>query len=110
MDLITGKGTSKRNEIVYFTETTLGAVRIGDYKYRFTAQPNGWVGGTVKVDFPILVNLLLDPYERTGLGLSLFAGEWWAYAVLRYFFIQPDGAKFDDTAVDYQPLLMRTCV
>ena len=61
MDLITGKGPSKRNEIFYFTESTLGAVRIGDYKYRFIDQPGGWLGGTVKVDWPILTNLRLDP-------------------------------------------------
>ena len=68
MDLITGKGPSKRHEIFYFTESTLGAVRIDDYKYRFTDQPNGWLGGTVKVDWPILVNLRLDPFERTGMS------------------------------------------
>jgi arylsulfatase A-like enzyme len=67
MDMLTGKGPSKRHEIFYFTETTLGAVRIDDYKYRFTDQPNGWLGATQKVDWPILVNLSLDPYERTGM-------------------------------------------
>ena len=67
MDLITGKGPSKRHEIFYFTESTLGAVRIDDYKYRFTDQPNGWLGATEKVDWPILVNLRLDPFERTGM-------------------------------------------
>ena len=61
LDLITGKGPSKRHEIFYFTESTLSAVRIDDYKYRFTDQPDGWLGGTVKVDWPILVNLRLDP-------------------------------------------------
>ena len=30
-------------------------------------------GGTVKVDWPILVNLRLDPFERTGLTGSLLA-------------------------------------
>ena len=34
--LITGKGPSARHEILYFTEGTLSAVRIDDYKYRFT--------------------------------------------------------------------------
>ena len=66
IDLITGKGPSKRHEIFYFAEGTLRAVRIDDYKYRFIDQPNGWLGGTVKVDWPILVNLRLDPFERTG--------------------------------------------
>src|SRR4029078_844556 len=34
-DMLTGKGPSKRQEIFYFAETTLGAIRIDDYKYRF---------------------------------------------------------------------------
>jgi arylsulfatase A-like enzyme len=59
-DLITGKGPSKRNEIWYFTESTLAAARIGDFKYRFTDQPNGWFGPTEKVDWPIITNLRLD--------------------------------------------------
>ena len=66
-DLLTGKGPSQRHEIFYLTETTLAAVRIDDFKYRFTDQPNGWLGATEKVDWPILVNLRLDPYERTGM-------------------------------------------
>ena len=46
--LITGKGPSTRHEILYFTEGTLSAVRIDDYKYRFTDQPGGWLGGTTR--------------------------------------------------------------
>ncbi len=65
--VITGKGPSARHEIFYFTEGTLSAVRVNDYKYRFTDQPNGWLGATLKVDWPILVNLRLDPLERTGM-------------------------------------------
>ena len=44
MDMITGKGPSARHEIFYFAESTLGAVRIDDFKYRFIEQPRGWVG------------------------------------------------------------------
>jgi hypothetical protein len=51
----------------YVTEGTLGAVRLDDFKYRFTDQPKGWLGTTVKVDWPILTDLRLDPYERTGI-------------------------------------------
>ena len=92
-DLISGKGPSKRNEIWYFTETTLSALRIGDYKYRFTDQPAGWFGNTVKVDFPILVNVRLDPFERTGLNQSLFAKDWWAFQFWRFVFVQQEVAK-----------------
>lgn len=66
MDAITGKGESKRHEIFYFGESALGAVRIDDFKYRFIEQPQGWVGEKTHVDMPILTNLRLDPFERTG--------------------------------------------
>ena len=53
MDMITGKGASKRHEIFYFGESTLGAVRIDDYKYRFIDQPGGWLGEKTKLTCPI---------------------------------------------------------
>ena len=71
MDMITGKGPSARHEIFYFGESTLGAVRIDDFKYRFIDQPDGWLGEKTHVDVPYLTNLRLDPFERTGL-----AGKW----------------------------------
>jgi arylsulfatase A-like enzyme len=104
MDLITGKGPSKRNEIFYFAESTLGAVRIGDFKYRFIDQPNGWFGGTVKVDWPILLNLRLDPFERTGLQGSLFAANWWAFEFWRFVFVKDEVAKYAQTFLAYPPM------
>ncbi|MGR9346252.1 arylsulfatase [Rhizobium leguminosarum] len=103
-DLITGKGPSKRHEVFYFAETTLGAVRIDDFKYRFIDQPSGWFGGTVKVDFPILINLRLDPFERTNLQQSLFAKDWWAYEFWRFVFVQKEIAKYAQTFIDYPPM------
>jgi hypothetical protein len=61
---LTGTGPSNRHEIFYFAEGTLGAVRIDDWKYRMIDQPDGWLGGTVHLDWPILSNLRLDPFER----------------------------------------------
>jgi arylsulfatase len=104
MDLITGKGPSKRNEVFYFAETTLGAVRINDYKYRFIDQPNGWLGGTVKVDWPILVNLRLDPLERTGMTGSLQYANWFTYQFWRFVFVQQEVAKYAQTFIDYPPM------
>ena len=108
-DLITGKGPSKRHEIFYFTETTLSAVRIGDYKYRFTDQPNGWLGATVKVDWPILVNLRLDPYERTGIyngkdNGSLGYLDYFQYEFWRFVFVQQEVAKAAQTFIDFPPM------
>ena len=108
LDLVTGKGPSKRHEIFYFTETTLSAVRIDDYKYRFTDQPGGWLGATVRVDWPILVNLRLDPYERTGMpdgkGGSLAYYNWFAYEFWRFVFVQQEVAKAAQSFIEFPPM------
>src|SRR5262249_38562261 len=109
MDLIMGKGPSKRNEIFYFTEGTLSAVRIGDYKYRFTDQPTGWLGATVKVDWPILTNLRLDPFERTGMyngkdNGSIAYYNWFAYEFWRFVYAQQEIAKAAQTFLGFPPM------
>ena len=108
LDLITGKGPSNRHEIFYLTESTLAAVRIDDYKYRFTDQPNGWLGATEKVDWPILTNLRLDPFERTGLSDgktgSLAYYNWFAYQFWRFVFVQQMVAKEAATLIDFPPM------
>jgi arylsulfatase A-like enzyme len=108
MDLITGKGPSKRHSIFYFTEGTLSAVRIDDYKYRFTDQPNGWLGATVKVDWPILLNLRLDPFERTGMfdgkNGSLAYYNWYVYEFWRYVHVQQVVGEAAKTMIEYPPM------
>jgi arylsulfatase len=104
LDLLTGKGPSKRHTVWYFAEATLGAVRIGDYKYRFIDQPNGWLGGTVKPDMPILVNLRLDPFERAGLGRSLNYYNWFVFQFWRFTFVQQEVAEFAKTFLDFPPM------
>ena len=108
LDLFTGNGPSKRKEIFYFTESTLSAVRISDYKYRFTDQPNGWLGATEKVDWPILTNLRLDPFERTGMSNgrtgSLAYYNWFVFQFWRFQFVQQEVAKLAQTAIEFPPM------
>jgi arylsulfatase len=109
MDLITGKGPSKRHEIFYFTEGTLSAVRVDDYKYRFTDQPSGWFGATLKVDWPILLNLRLDPFERTGMyngkdGGSISYYNWFVYQFWRFVLVQQEVTKLAQTAIEFPPM------
>jgi arylsulfatase len=104
MDVLTGKGPSKRHEIFYFAEGTLGAVRIDDFKYRFVDQPNGWLGGTVKPDVPILVNLRLDPFERTGFTGSFEYFEWFKFEFWRFIFVQQEVAKAAQTFLEFPPM------
>jgi arylsulfatase len=103
-DLITGMGPSNRHEIFYFAEGTLGAVRYNDYKYRFIDQPGGWFGGTVKPDWPILVNLRLDPFERTAVGQSISAYNWFVDQFWRFVLVQEIVAQTAQSFVEFPPM------
>jgi arylsulfatase A-like enzyme len=104
LDLITRKGPSARREFFYFAEGTLGAVRVDDFKYRFIDQPGGWLGGTVKVDWPLLTNLRLDPFERTGLTGSINYYSWFFNEFWRFVLVQEVVGKLADTAVQFPPM------
>ena len=108
MNLITGKGPSNRHEVFYFAEGTLGAVRIDDYKYVFINQPNGWLGNTVKLDWPSIVNLRLDPFERaempsTNTG-SLTYYDFFVHEFWRFVFVQQQVDKLGQTFVQFPPM------
>jgi arylsulfatase A-like enzyme len=103
-ELITGKGPSKRQEVFYFAESVLGAVRIDDYKYRFIDQPGGWIGGTVHLDWPILSNLRLDPFERTTNPAQSNYAQWITYEIWRFVFVQQMVAKLGQTFVEFPPM------
>ena len=105
LDFISGKGPSKRNEIIYFAEGTLGAIRIGDYKYRFIDQPGGWLGGTIKPDFPILTNLRLDPMERTDTpDKSQAYYNWITYEFWRFVLVQQVVAETAQSFIEFPPM------
>jgi arylsulfatase A-like enzyme len=66
MDLLSGKGKSKRNEIFYFDDrASLNAVRVGEWKVHFSIGDR-WFGGTQAFpqNFPRVTNLRMDPYEE----------------------------------------------
>jgi arylsulfatase len=108
--MITGKGPSNRHEIFYFGESSLGAVRIDDYKYRFIDQPGGWLGAKVPVDVPFLTNLRLDPFERMGWPQDQSAQgsqqyfDWFKYQFWRFVFVQQQVAKLAETAIEFPPM------
>jgi len=110
MAAITGKGPSARHEIFYLGESTVGAVRIDDYKFRFIDQPAGWVGEKTKPDVPYITNLRLDPFERTGWpnngtkegGQQYF--DWFKFQFWRFVFVQQVVAKELQTFIDFPPM------
>jgi arylsulfatase len=112
MDLLTGKGPSKRHEVFYFGGPHLGAVRIDDFKFQFFQQPWGWPGEKITTDMPTMVNIRQDPFERTpsirgesfnnsagGYTNDFFAREFW-----RFVMVQQYVAKLAMTAIDYPPM------
>jgi len=106
--MLTKGGKSARNEIWYFTEMELAATRIGDFKYTLLDRPDGWVqGGTIKLNWPQLVNLRLDPFERMGIsnGQSLMAMEnFYGREFWRFVLMQQEVAKLAETAIEYPPM------
>jgi arylsulfatase len=111
MAAITGTGPSTRHEIFYLGESTLGAVRVDDYKYRFIDQPQGWLGPKTHPDVPTIVNLRLDPFERMGFpedmtkqGSLMFFGDYYMYQFWRFVFVQQVVGKEIQTFLAYPPM------
>jgi arylsulfatase len=107
---LTGSAPSARHEIFYFGESSLGAVRIDDFKYRFIEQPKGWIGSKVHVDAPTLINLRLDPFERLTWpeNGTLDGAEgyfsWFQYEFWRFVFVQQEVGKLIQSAMEFPPM------
>ena len=112
MDVLTGKGPSKRHEIFYFGGPHLGAIRIDDFKFQFFQQPYGWPGEKVTTDMPTIVNIRQDPFERTpavrgettndmggGYLNDFYAREFW-----RFVMVQQYVGTLAMTAIEYPPM------
>jgi arylsulfatase len=104
LGFLSGNAPSQRHEIFYFAESTLGAVRIDDYKYTFIDQPSGWMGGTVKLDWPMVTNLRLDPFERMGMKGSMNYYEFFAHNFWRFVFVQDRVKQLAQTALQFPPM------
>ena len=109
MDMLTGKGPSRREEVWYFGESTLGAVRIGDWKFTFIDQPDGWPGAKVKLNMPLIDNLRRDPFERYSdpnfaVGSPDWFMEFYAREFWRFVFVQRKVAELAKTAIEFPPM------
>ena len=112
MDLLTGKGPSKRHEIFYFGGATLGAVRVDDFKFSSTSSLGA---GRAKRSPPTCPAWSTCARIRSsahrvfaarssntgawGYGNDFFAREFW-----RFVQVQQNVAKLAKTAVDYPPM------
>jgi len=109
MDMLTGRGVSGRNELFYFGESTLGAVRIGDWKYVFIDQPDGWPGAKNTLNMPLIHNLRRDPFERYanknwGIGSSDYMMSFYGREFWRFIYVQQEVAALAKTALEFPPM------
>jgi arylsulfatase len=106
-DMLTKGGKSARDEFWYFTQSQLAAARIGDFKYVLLDQPDGWLGQTIKLNFPKLYNLRLDPFERMGFGPGesfMSFKDFYGRNFWRFVFLQQEVGKLAKTAIEYPPM------
>jgi len=59
--------------------------------------------------FPVLNNLRLDPFERTGLAVNVQGGStnnynWFAYEFWRFVHVQQQVAKIAETTIEFPPM------
>ena len=59
--------------------------------------------------FPVLNNLRLDPFQRTGLAVNVQGGStnkynWFAYEFWRFQFVQQEVGKLAQTAIEFPPM------
>jgi arylsulfatase A-like enzyme len=112
LDLLHGKGPSKRHELFYFEGPKLGAIRLDNMKFLFFNQPDGWLGAKLTRDMPTIYNLRQDPFERYpmvsgetpangafGYGNDFFAREFW-----RFVLVQEKVGDLAKTALKYPPM------
>ena len=109
MNLLTGKGPSKRHEIWYFAESRLGGLRLDDFKYRFIDQPEGWPGPKVEINMPILTNIKQDPFERTPItgllmGAPTYMNDFLAREFWRFVYVQQKVGELAQTAIEFPPM------
>lgn len=62
--LLTGAGPSSRKEFFFYAETELTAFRVNQWKIHLAIK-NEWLKPTEKVPSGLLIDIKLDPYERT---------------------------------------------
>jgi arylsulfatase A-like enzyme len=104
-DLLKGSGPSQRDEIWYFAQATLGAYRLDNFKFSFISQPGGWTGAVEPLTWMGIVNLRLDPFERTldFAQVPSAMSDFYAHQFWRVVFVQQRVAALEETFAAFPP-------
>ena len=104
MDLLTGKGPGKRNEIMYFDAgANLNAVRYKDWKLHFTLMEGPINEAYRKTpSWPVVINLRQDPYERFPFESQMYL-RWMADKMWTFVPAQALVGKFLESFKEFPP-------
>lgn len=104
MDLLTGKGPGKRDEIFYFDAGGhLNAIRYKDWKVHFTIMEGSIAEAFRKTpSWPLIVNLRMDPYE-VGPDSALYVRNFYADQMWMFVPAQAYVGKFLETFKEFPP-------
>ncbi|WP_330444119.1 arylsulfatase [Flavobacterium sp. C4GT6] len=92
---------SYRNNFLYFYESNLMAIRMGNWKVNFQTTEN-YYGAYTKLKFPLMFNLRMDPFER----YENTDAQTWAIQSKQFVndFIMMNLNDFKNSMVDYPPV------
>jgi arylsulfatase A-like enzyme len=104
MDVLTGKGPGKRNEIFYFDAgSNLNAVRYKDWKAHFTIMEGSINEAYRKTpSWPLIINLRMDPYE-VGPDSAMYVRDFYAETMFMFVPAQAFVSQFLATFKDFPP-------
>jgi arylsulfatase A-like enzyme len=104
LDLLTGKGPGKREEIFYFDAAGhLNALRFRDWKIHFTIMEGSINEAYRKTpSWPLIVNLRMDPYE-VGPDAALYIRQFYADQMWMFVPAQAYVANFLETFKEFPP-------
>jgi arylsulfatase len=108
VELLNGTGPSQRHELWYFANAVLGALRLDNFKYYFVIQGEGieaFTGPILNAGAMGIVNLRLDPFERTLDVQQVPAAlqDFYLYEFWRFVFVQQQVATFAQSFVEFPP-------
>ena len=103
-DLLSGKGSGKRDEIFYFDAGgNLNAIRYKDWKAHFTIMEGSIAEAYRKTpSWPLIVNLRMDPYE-VGPDSAMYVRNFYADTMWMFVPAQAYVAKFLETFKEFPP-------
>lgn len=64
LEMLTANSPSKRQEFFFYGETQLNAIRVAQWKVHLAIK-NDWLKAAEKVPAGLLIDIKLDPFERT---------------------------------------------